>query len=262
MKKYNATTSLRFRYWCEAGRCFVSDYKYTGDLHYFLDSDGVLFPQQSVGILDGRKQLAYEGDFVEFEVNSNMGEWESGGRMSSDLLESMAGQTVSGEIVRDPCVPCNMWIASSNPQGLEMVFPATCISKGFITGNILENKKTPRTVDRKSGRGEPVRFSFHKFRFWNRAISAYATRVWYSGMGDGALVEVDSITPEQCTGIVDKHGVFIFENDILADGDRVFSVSRSPQVPSNLVLVNCEGEVRDLGQIPAREMGLRGRVEI
>lgn len=262
MKKHNVTSALRFRYWCEAGGCFVSDYKYTGDLHCFLEPDGVLFPQQSVGVRDGRNQLAYEGDFVEFEVNSNMGEWESGGNLSSDLLESMAGRSVRGEIARDPCVPCNMWIASTNDQGLEMVFPATCINNGIITGNILENEKPPRKAGRSLRREESVQFSFHKFRFWNREASTYATRVWYSGMGDMALAEEYSTIPEQCTGLVDKHGVFIFENDILADGDRIFSVSRAETVPSNLVLVGHEGNLRDLGQVPVREMKVRGRVEV
>jgi len=55
----------KFRFWCNAGKAFVQNYKYNGFVDDLFDPrDVILTSQQFVGILDTNMKEIYEGDVV------------------------------------------------------------------------------------------------------------------------------------------------------------------------------------------------------
>ncbi len=55
----------KFRFWCNAGKAFVQNYKYNGFVDELFDPrDVILTSQQFVGILDANMKEIYEGDVV------------------------------------------------------------------------------------------------------------------------------------------------------------------------------------------------------
>jgi uncharacterized phage protein (TIGR01671 family) len=55
----------KFRFWCNAGKAFVQNYKYNGFVDELFDPrDVILTSQQFVGILDTNMKEIYEGDVV------------------------------------------------------------------------------------------------------------------------------------------------------------------------------------------------------
>lgn len=55
----------KFRFWCNAGKAFVQNYKYNGFVDDLFDPrDVIITSQQFVGILDTNMKEIYEGDVV------------------------------------------------------------------------------------------------------------------------------------------------------------------------------------------------------
>ena len=55
----------KFRFWCNAGKAFVQNYKYNGLVDELFDPrDVIITSQQFVGILDTNMKEIYEGDVV------------------------------------------------------------------------------------------------------------------------------------------------------------------------------------------------------
>jgi len=55
----------KFRFWCDAGKAFVQNYKYNGLVDELFDPrDVILTSQQFVGILDKNMKEIFEGDVI------------------------------------------------------------------------------------------------------------------------------------------------------------------------------------------------------
>jgi uncharacterized phage protein (TIGR01671 family) len=55
----------KFRFWCNAGKAFVQNYKYNGFVDELFDPrDVILTSQQFVGILDKNMKEIFEGDVI------------------------------------------------------------------------------------------------------------------------------------------------------------------------------------------------------
>ena len=62
---------IKFRFWCEAGKAFVKDYKYNGLVEeLFSQDDFLLTPSQFTGMYDCKGKELYEGDIIEAVYNS------------------------------------------------------------------------------------------------------------------------------------------------------------------------------------------------
>jgi uncharacterized phage protein (TIGR01671 family) len=60
---------IKFRFWCNAGKSFVEQYRYNGFVdELFSQEDCFLFPTQYTGCDDREKKEIWEGDIVEYEV--------------------------------------------------------------------------------------------------------------------------------------------------------------------------------------------------
>jgi uncharacterized phage protein (TIGR01671 family) len=58
----------KYRFWCNAAKAFVQNYKYNGFVdELFSQDDFILIPQQFLGILDSNMKEVYEGDVVSFD---------------------------------------------------------------------------------------------------------------------------------------------------------------------------------------------------
>ena len=64
---------IKFRFWCEAGKSFVKDYKYSGAVDELFLEDKLLTPSQFTGKYDCEGKEIYEGDIVEVLHNSKRG---------------------------------------------------------------------------------------------------------------------------------------------------------------------------------------------
>lgn len=60
---------IKFRFWCNAGKSFVEQYKYNGFVdELFSQEDCFLFPTQYTGVNDCQNKEIFEGDIVEYEI--------------------------------------------------------------------------------------------------------------------------------------------------------------------------------------------------
>jgi uncharacterized phage protein (TIGR01671 family) len=65
---------IKFRFWCNAGKSFVEQYKYNGYVdELFSQEDCFLFPTQYTGCDDYQGKEIWEGDIIEFERNVKYG---------------------------------------------------------------------------------------------------------------------------------------------------------------------------------------------
>jgi hypothetical protein len=92
------------------------------------------------------------------------------------------------------------------------------------------------------------------FRFWCGAAKSYVEQYRFSGYVDELFEPDDMLFPQQCTGLTDAKGNWVYEGDLVqipsdqlagilpgADGDDLgrleFEVERDPCEPCNLILV-------------------------
>lgn len=246
--KDHQSTAMTFRYWCGAAGCYVSDYKYTGWLEEFLDPDSILLPQQSTGIMDAQHEVAYEGDIIRIPEDARAVDWECGTKCAVSTSEIKG--SLLGEVTRDPSTPCNMWISVRTELDLEVVLPLELIKVSQIIGNNFQESKDkmgskPSVWDQGN---LLVQNSYYRFRFWCHDFGAYG-RVWYSGDGRDALALDGTVITEQCTGLRDRQGHYVFENDILNGEKGTHVIVRSARAPSNLVAVNETGGLTPIQEV-------------
>jgi uncharacterized phage protein (TIGR01671 family) len=61
---------IKFRFWCNAGKSFIQQYRYSGYVDELFDEKewDILTPSQYTGCNDCEEKEIWEGDIVEYEV--------------------------------------------------------------------------------------------------------------------------------------------------------------------------------------------------
>ncbi len=104
-------------------------------------------------------------------------------------------------------------------------------------------------VDAGGGRGDYIAMSPNplcpslSFRFWCGAAGCYVQDYRYSGKVEELFEHDGVLVPQQCTGLRDCHGNWVYEADTVeipieeAGGKMAFLVERDPCEPCNIILV-------------------------
>ena len=87
--------SIKFRFWCNAGKSFIEQYRYNGYVDELFDESewDILTPSQYTGCNDYQGKEIWEGDVIEFE-KTFVGEIETP-RILKAVIEYREGHYVA-----------------------------------------------------------------------------------------------------------------------------------------------------------------------
>jgi uncharacterized phage protein (TIGR01671 family) len=122
---------IKFRFWCNAGKSFIEQYRYNGYVDELFDEKewDILTPSQYTGLNDYQEKEIWEGDIIEFErqfVN------ESEPVILRAIIEYVEGSFIA-KVINPPSTLSYIYLYS-----FFNTYKFTNILR--VIGNIFENK--------------------------------------------------------------------------------------------------------------------------